>query len=133
MARKEFSRSVKVAVVKRAMRNGEIYCEECHSLAKGRFEIDHVRADGLLGEPTLENAKLLCRACHVEKTASDVAAISKAKRREAKALGIKKSRFQLKSKNTFTQDRGSSASVLNPSLKIGLPPRRMMFVDDTND
>jgi 5-methylcytosine-specific restriction enzyme A len=32
---------------------------------------------------------LLCRACHVEKTKADVAAIAQAKRREAKHLGAK--------------------------------------------
>ena len=129
MARKEFSRSVKVAVVKRAMRNGEIYCEECNCLAKGKFEIDHIRADGLLGEPTIENAKLLCRACHVEKTASDVAAIAQAKRREAKALGIKGTRFQ--SKRAFPRkDTGSEGSIRNASLKIPLPPRRSLYEDE---
>ena len=88
MPRREFSKAVKVAVVKRAQKDGVIYCEECH-LPTQHFEIDHCRPDALLGEPTLENAKLLCIGCHKEKTASDVASIAKAKRVEAKHLGVK--------------------------------------------
>lgn len=89
MARKEFSRSIKVAVIKRATVDGKTFCEECGALAK-RWEIDHVRADGLLGEATLENAKLICKPCHLEKTAQDVKSIAQAKRREAIHLGVRK-------------------------------------------
>jgi len=128
--RKEFPRSVKVAVVKRSMRNGEVYCEECGTMTKGKWEIDHIRADGLLGEPTIENAMLLCRGCHVEKTASDVAQISKAKRSEAAALGIKKSRSQLKSRNTLSNktERGEGG-IRHKTLTKLLPPRRSLYED----
>lgn len=88
MSRKEFSKAVKVACIKRATVNGIVYCDECHALAK-RYEIDHKDADALTGEPTLENARLLCIPCHREKTAKDINAISEAKRREAKHLGAK--------------------------------------------
>ena len=90
MARREFPKAVKVAAVKRATRDGKLFCEGCNGLVTGRFEIDHIRADGLLGEPTLENARVLCSICHKEKTASDVAVITKAKRVEARHLGIRK-------------------------------------------
>jgi 5-methylcytosine-specific restriction protein A len=89
MSRKEFPKAVKVAAIKRATRDGVIYCEECGGQAKAP-EIDHVNADALTGQPTLENARVLCRACHKLKTADDVAKISKAKRREAAHLGVKK-------------------------------------------
>lgn len=89
MARKEFSKSVKVACVKRATVDGKLFCEGCGGLITGRFEIDHIRADGLLGEPTLANARVLCSPCHKEKTADDVARIAKAKRVEARHLGIR--------------------------------------------
>jgi hypothetical protein len=78
MARREFTKAIK-----RATRNGQVYCEECHALAK-TWDIDHVNPDGLTGKPTLENARVLCRPCHTEKTASDVEAIARAKRVEAK-------------------------------------------------
>jgi 5-methylcytosine-specific restriction endonuclease McrA len=90
MARREFPKAVKVAAVKRATRDGKLFCEGCNGLVTGRFEIDHIRADGLLGEPTLENARVLCAICHKEKTKSDVGVIAKAKRLEARHLGIRK-------------------------------------------
>lgn len=87
--RKEFSKAVKVQTIKRATgADGNQYCEECHALAR-RFQIDHVNPDGLTGEPTLANARLLCVPCHAEKTKQDVADIAKAKRREAAHLGAK--------------------------------------------
>jgi 5-methylcytosine-specific restriction enzyme A len=89
MARREFSKAVKVACVKRATRDGRQYCEQCGALAK-RFEIDHVDPDGLTGKPVLENAKLLCKPCHDVKTPVDVAKIARAKRREAKHIGADK-------------------------------------------
>ncbi len=90
MTRREFPKSVKVAAVKRATRDGKLFCEGFRCLVTGRFEIDHIRADGLLGEPTLENARVLCAICHKEKTKSDVGVIAKAKRLEARHLGIRK-------------------------------------------
>lgn len=88
MSRKEFSKAVKVAVVKRATKNGVTYCEECNAMAKN-WDIDHINPDGLTGKPGIENAKLLCKPCHSEKTKLDVAVIAQAKRREAKNLGVK--------------------------------------------
>jgi len=88
MARREFPRAVRIAVIKRATRDGVLFCEECGALAK-KPEIDHRNPDGLTGKPTLDNAVLLCRPCHVEKTKQDVAAIAEAKRREALHLGAK--------------------------------------------
>lgn len=90
MARREFPKAVKVAAVKRATHDGKLFCEGCGCLVTGRFEIDHIRADGLLGENTLENARVLCSPCHKEKTKSDVGAIAKAKRLEAAHLGVRK-------------------------------------------
>lgn len=90
MARREFPKAVKVAAVKRATRDGKLFCEGCNGLVTGRFEIDHIRADALFGEPTLENARVLCAICHKEKTKSDVGVIAKAKRLEARHLGIRK-------------------------------------------
>ena len=99
MARREFPRAVKVAVVKRATRDSVVYCESCGRMAK-RWRIDHKRADGLLGEPTLENAWLLAECCYPEKDAADTRAIAQAKRREAKHLGVR-SATPLRSGNTL--------------------------------
>ena len=88
MPRQEFSKSIKAAVIKRATRGLQTICEECGT-ACTQFEIDHRNPCGLTGKATLENAFLLCRGCHKEKTAQDVAAIAKAKRVEANHLGVR--------------------------------------------
>jgi len=120
MARKEFSKSVKVACIKRATVDGKVFCEECGALSK-KWEIDHVRADGLLGEPTLTNARLLCVPCHDEKTKVDVKAIAKAKRCEALHLGVRK-------KPSFVS-RGFAKYAKAPKEPVKLPPRKPMFRD----
>jgi 5-methylcytosine-specific restriction enzyme A len=86
--RREFPKAVKVAVVKRCTRDGVVYCESCQLPAK-KWQIDHVRADGLLGEPIIGNAELICDVCYGIKNPQDTAKIAKAKRREAKQLGIR--------------------------------------------
>lgn len=97
MSRREFPKAVKVAVIKRAARDGVTYCEGCGALAK-RWQIDHVRPDGLLGEPTIENAQLLGECCYAPKNASDTTIIAKAKRVEARHIGAKRPTGTLKSR-----------------------------------
>jgi 5-methylcytosine-specific restriction endonuclease McrA len=55
-------------------------------------EFDHDLADALLGEPTLENCKVLCRTCHSAKTKRDAALIAKANHVRDRARGIKPKR-----------------------------------------
>ena len=89
MPRREFPRAVKVAVVKRCTRENQVWCESCGLPAK-KWQIDHVRPDGLGGEPTIENAQLLCLPCAVlVKNPADTSAIARAKRREAAHLGAR--------------------------------------------
>jgi 5-methylcytosine-specific restriction protein A len=119
MSRREFPQSVKVAAIKRATRDGLIFCEECGCLAK-RVEIDHVRADGLLGEPTLENAMVLCKPCHDEKSKSDTTAIAQAKRREAKHLNARpRPKQPIQSANTLRSNKPK------PDKLPMLPPRQI--------
>jgi 5-methylcytosine-specific restriction endonuclease McrA len=89
MSRQEFSVSVKRAAAKRA--NG--HCEECtRRLSVGDYHYDHAVADQLGGAPTLDNCRVLCRSCHRAKTRSrDLPQIAKAKRREQRHMGIRKS------------------------------------------
>jgi 5-methylcytosine-specific restriction endonuclease McrA len=117
MKRREFPRAVRVAVIKRATRDGVLFCEECAALAK-KPEIDHRNPDGLTGKPTLDNAVLLCRPCHVEKTKQDVAAIAKAKRREALHIGAKPAPAKpLKSAGFRPAAPQRKASKLEPGSK----------------
>lgn len=124
MARKEFSKAVKVAAVKRATRDSVVYCEGCGALAKS-WEIDHANPDGLTGEPTLANAVVLCKPCHADKTKRDVAAIAQAKRREALALGVRKEPTM---KTRPRQKTEPQRRASRPLAKI-LPPRRSIFED----
>lgn len=86
--RQEFPAKVKVAAFERAKDR----CEKCTArLVVGKFHYDHIIADALGGEPTVENCEVLCTACHGTKTQrQDVPAIAKVKRIRAKHLGIKR-------------------------------------------
>jgi hypothetical protein len=89
--RREFKKEVKRLALKRAGKK----CENpaCGALFGHKFHFDHDIADGLGGEPTLENCKVLCHACHGEKTAKhDVPLIAKTKRIQDRHNGIKKPR-----------------------------------------
>jgi 5-methylcytosine-specific restriction endonuclease McrA len=115
-SRKEFPKSVKVAAIKRATRDSVTYCEGCNLPTKV-WHYDHVNPDGLTGEPTIENCELLCLPCHAEKTKQDVGQIAKAKRREAKALGVRK-----------TPKAEPQQKATKPLAKE-MPPRRSMFTE----
>ena len=86
--RQNFSKSVK----RQAHTRAEGKCEGCGlRLKRGEGHVDHIIADGLGGEPTLENAQVLCRPCHDEKTRKrDVPAIAKTKRIQDREMGIRK-------------------------------------------
>lgn len=93
--RREFTRAVKLAIIKRATRAGVVHCEECQQPAS-RFDIHHVRPDGLTidkrAKLTAADGQLLCagsrQTCHWRRTAEiDGPAIKRAVRVEAKHLG----------------------------------------------
>ena len=90
--RREFSAKVKAEAAMRA----KGHCEDCtRRLSVGDYHYDHVTADGIGGEPTIENCQVLCRSCHSIKTdTQDKPRIAKAKRNFRTSHGIKKpSRF----------------------------------------
>lgn len=92
MMRREFHPKVMIAAWDRA--NG--CCEMCKSgkkLIPGDIFYDHVIADALGGEPTLDNCQVLCRSHHDAKTfKEDVPKIAKTKRIRKRQAGIKKPR-----------------------------------------
>ena len=100
MARSEFPRSVKVAVVKRCQRANVVYCEAC-GLPARKWQIDHVIADAHGGKPVIENAMLICEPCFSVKNPKDTTIAAKLKRQEAKHLG-----------------------AIRPKAKIAAPPKR---------
>jgi len=89
-ARREFSAKVKVAAFERA----KGFCEECTAyLYPGKFHFDHIRPDGLLGEPTLKNCAVLCVNCHSAKTqGEDMPRIVKARHQHRAFIGAKTKR-----------------------------------------
>jgi hypothetical protein len=100
MSRREFKKSVKVEIIHRACIFGSAvaiqpYCEKCRHNTKGRFEIHHLREDGLevdKSKPlTAEDGALWCKPCHDEHTKKfSTPAVALAKRQEAAALGADK-------------------------------------------
>lgn len=87
MTRREFSRTIMREAFVRA--NGK--CEGCHGrLYIGHFQYDHIVADSIGGEPTLDNCQVLCSACHGTKTATlDTPRAAKTKRQHDRHIGAR--------------------------------------------
>lgn len=85
MARREFSRKVKAQAWARC--GGR--CEKCTAkLFPGKYAYDHDLPDQMGGEPTLENCRVLCDACHDEKTFTvDIPTIRKSDRQRDRHIG----------------------------------------------
>lgn len=86
--RREFSKTVSSQAAARA----KGHCEGCGlKLPTGGFHYDHDTPDGLGGEPTLENCRVLCLTCHRIKThEQDNPRMQKADRqRKSVALSIR--------------------------------------------
>lgn len=89
MKRAEFSKRTKIIVWNRAA--GQ--CERCTAkLYPGRFEYHHKLEATFNGESTVENAQLVCIACHEEITSDRAPVIAKSNRVRAKYIGYKKPR-----------------------------------------
>ena len=93
MTRKEFPSRVKFAAYERCQKNGKPHCELCGLRILGVCEYDHIKPDGLGGEPTLENLQVLCGSCHRLKThTQDRPVMAKADRQKKAAAGIRSKR-----------------------------------------
>jgi len=103
--RKEFSRRVKALAFKRCCdEKGVPHCQGCGVvLVAGNVAFDHDQADGLGGDNSLENCKVLCiKTCHAKKTLTqDNPIMQKADRVFKKTFSIAKSR------NTMPGSRNS--------------------------
>lgn len=121
--RREFSKTVRLQAAKRA--NGR--CEACHrKLSVGEFHYDHDTPDGLGGEPTLENCKVLCLTCHRIKTHEhDNPRMQKAdSQRKSIALNIRSApTIQSPGFDKRPPQRRASTPLAKP-----LPPRRQTHV-----
>lgn len=90
MTRTEFSASVRRAAWERC--GGRCEAEGCTiKLRPGGYQYDHIKPDGLDGEPTLENCAVLCSAHHHKKTVEqDRPLMQKADNIRAKHFGLGK-------------------------------------------
>jgi hypothetical protein len=95
--RTEFAQKIKVAVIKRATTNGQVYCEKCLMPAK-KWQVDHVIADSHGGKAVIENAELICEVCYGVKNPQDTKIAAKIKRQEAKALMRPAKKVEIKGK-----------------------------------
>jgi 5-methylcytosine-specific restriction protein A len=118
MPRREFSASVKKARLKHA--NG--MCEGCSQPLGSGFHFDHDVPDGLGGEPTFENCRVLCIGCHKIKTKDDKAMMSKADAVRAKH---EKTRAPPR-KKLEGQGFAKAEKPRKPPLYPNLPPPRLM-------
>jgi len=112
--RKEFSRKVRRQAIERAAG----HCEKCGAPLKGRAEVDHIVASELGGGADLDNAQVLCKACHSPKTRSDVRTIRKSDRQRDKNTGA----IRPKSKIPSRQKPEKA-----PSGKLPVPPPRPLY------
>lgn len=89
--RREFPAKVKLAAYERCQKDGKPHCEECGLRIVGVPEYDHIKPDGLGGEPTLENCAVLCGKCHRIKTHEhDRPVMQKADNQKKAAAGVKR-------------------------------------------
>lgn len=126
--RREFSKSIKIEILKRATKTNDrglrvVYCEGCGLPAK-KWQFDHTIADGLqidkTSRLTASDGKLLCSGdptrCHDIKTDKhDKPTIAKAKRNESNHLGIKSAKTAL-SGRTQEEIREAKRANSKPSL-----------------
>jgi 5-methylcytosine-specific restriction protein A len=100
--RREFPRRVKFAAWIRA--NG--HCESCGQKIVAGAQYDHDKPDGLGGEPTLENCKVLCGPCHRIKTHEhDRPIMQKADNQKKSAANITRPRKKIQSRPFARSDR----------------------------
>ena len=98
MARREFDKATKRAALKRSgmlcEAVGPMYAlpesRRCNATLEYGVEYDHIIADALGGEPTLENCAAVCCNCHRIKTAKhDTPVAAKVKRQSDAHRGIR--------------------------------------------
>lgn len=117
MSRLEFNRKTKAAIIARAAGK----CEACEAVLKpGEGEVDHILPCALGGEPTVANGRLICRVCHVEKSATDIRRIRKADRARDKSTGAIAPKQKIRSAG-FPVSQKSAAR----QTKIPLAPRAL--------
>ena len=88
--RTEFPLAVRKKAFVRCCREGVPHCETCGvTLTGGNIIYEHIKADGLGGDPVLENCKVHCKGCANLKTyKEDNPLMIKADRMLKKSYGL---------------------------------------------
>lgn len=94
MNRRNFSRPVRVEIVKRATRDSQVYCEhEDCGLPCKKFELHHLKMDALEVDKsrklTAADGALFCIPCHDRESKAQAPILAKALAREAAHLGAR--------------------------------------------
>ena len=115
MKRREFTRSVRAEIIKRAWRGFDAYCEKCGEPTKQRFEIHHVEMDAMAVERNnrlgASEGQLLCLPCHRRETGEQMPRLRKAKAQEARYIGAEPPRKKIVS-------RGFAKKVRTPKPPV---------------
>nr|DAE48844.1 MAG TPA: HNHc [Caudoviricetes sp.] len=127
MARREFTKEIKRAALRRSLGKceavGEMYGfkpgQRCNAPLSVGVQYDHIIADSIGGEPTLDNCAAVCVSCHGYKTRTvDTPRAAKTKRMSDKAKGITRPKGTIKSAGFVKAVKPSKA------LSKPLPPRK---------
>jgi len=136
MTRRNFTRNQKEQIATRATNaDGQICCEGCGLVLAGKpHEVDHIIPEGLRSEAdkkqpiTIAEGQLLGKACCHRgpegKTNKDVKQIAKAKRQNAKHIGITRPKQSIKSAPFPRPDKPERVSK-------PMPPRRPIYTEMT--
>lgn len=138
MARRNFTRNQKEQIVTRATNaDGQICCEGCGLVLAGKpHEVDHIIPEGLRSEEdkkkpiTIAEGQLLGKACCHRgpdgKTNKDVKQIAKAKRQNAKHVGITRPAASIKSAPFARSEKAARKADRVPKPS---PPRRPIYAE----
>lgn len=94
--RRNFTKAIRVEIIKRSTRDGVVYCERC-GLPARRFDIHHREMDAMQTDKsrklTAKDGELLCagkpETCHSIETKAQMPILAKARDTEAYHLNAK--------------------------------------------
>jgi 5-methylcytosine-specific restriction endonuclease McrA len=126
--RQEFDRATKAEILRAAQRPTGFECAAC-GLIVARGDADHIIAQALYVEKrklTAADGQFLCESCHDAKTKLDVGNIARAKRIEARDLGIRPPPAQKIQSRGFPK-RERSSKIGKAKIEKQPMPRRGFY------
>lgn len=118
--RRNFTKAVKVEIVKRALRpDGQPACEKCGAIGC-KLEVHHLTMDAMETDKsrklTAEDGQLLCEPCHDIETKKQMPVFVQARDREASHLNVR---------NSSSRSFQKPEKVKQPSRHAPLQPKRL--------